>query len=76
MKHIECHGILMLGKSFIKWRQRPDMTIAVDWDVKHQFKQLKNKTKTKKQHISYMDVKAFCRTLVYCAGLIFLLRGW
>ena len=21
------------------WRQRPDMTIAVDWDVKHQFKQ-------------------------------------
>ena len=29
----------MLGKSPIKWRQRPDMTIAVDWDVKHQFKQ-------------------------------------
>ena len=28
----------MLGKSHIKWRQRPDMTIAVDWDVKHQFK--------------------------------------
>ena len=23
----------------LKWRQRPDMTIAVDWDVKHQFKQ-------------------------------------
>ena len=36
--HFECHGILMLGKSLIKWRQRPDMTIAVDWDVKHQFK--------------------------------------
>ena len=31
----------MLGKSPIKWRQRPDMTIAVDWDVKHQFKQTK-----------------------------------
>ena len=32
----------MLGKSPIKWRQRPDMTIAVDWDVKHQFKQTNN----------------------------------
>ena len=31
----------MLGKGAIKWRQRPDMTIAVDWDVKHQFKQTK-----------------------------------
>ena len=29
----------MLGKSPIKCRQRPDMTIAVDWVVKHQFKQ-------------------------------------
>ena len=28
----------MLDKSLIKWRQRPDMAIAVDWDVKHQFK--------------------------------------
>ena len=28
-----------MGKSPIKWRQRPNMTIAVDWDVKHQFKQ-------------------------------------
>ena len=36
--HFECHGILMLGKSPIKWRQGPDMTFAVDWDVKHQFK--------------------------------------
>ena len=39
MKRHECHDILMLGKSPIKWRQHPDMTIAVDWDVKHQFKQ-------------------------------------
>ena len=31
--------VLILGKSPIKWRQRPDMTIAVDWNVKHQFKQ-------------------------------------
>ena len=31
--HFVCHDILMLGKSPIKWRQRSDMTIAVDWDV-------------------------------------------
>ena len=30
---------LVLGKSTIKWRQRSDMSITVDWDVKHQFKQ-------------------------------------
>ena len=30
----------MLGKSPIKWRQRPDMTLAVDWDFKHQTKPL------------------------------------
>ena len=34
--HFEWHDILMLGKSPIKWRQHPDMTTAVDWDVKHQ----------------------------------------
>ena len=28
-------------KSPIKWRQRPDMTLAVDWDVKHQLKKHK-----------------------------------
>ena len=33
------NDILMLGKSLIKWKQRPDIIIAVDWDVKHQFKQ-------------------------------------
>ena len=41
--NFECHDILMLGKSSIKWRQRPDMTIAIDLDVKHQFKQTKIK---------------------------------
>ena len=35
---VGCHDILILGKSPIKWRQRPDLTLAVDWDVKHQFK--------------------------------------
>ena len=33
------NDIIMLGKSLIKWKQRPDIIIAVDWDVKHQFKQ-------------------------------------
>ena len=32
-------GVLIVGKSLIKWRQRPDMAIAVDWDLKNQFKQ-------------------------------------
>ena len=36
---VGCHDILIWGKSPIKWRQRPDMTFDVDWDVKHQFKQ-------------------------------------
>ena len=37
----------MLGKSPIKWRQRPDMTmtIAVDWDIKHHFKQINSSIK-------------------------------
>ena len=43
--HFVCHDILMLGKSPIKWRQRPDMAIAVDWDVKRQFKQTKLKSR-------------------------------
>ena len=36
---VGCHDIPILGKSPVKLRQRPDMTLAVDWDVKHQFKQ-------------------------------------
>ena len=32
---------LMLGKSFTKWRQRPAITIADEWDANHQFKQAK-----------------------------------
>ena len=40
MEHIL--GVMTsLDKSPIKWKQRTDMTIAVDWDVKHdQFKQI------------------------------------
>ena len=39
--YFECHGIIMLGKSPMKLGQRPDVAIAVNWDVKHQFKQTK-----------------------------------
>ena len=45
----EFHGILMLGKSPIKWRQCPNMTIAVDWDVKHQIKQTNKQSNVKPQ---------------------------
>ena len=38
MKHFLDHDILILGKSPIKWRQRPDMILAVDWNAKHQLK--------------------------------------
>ena len=31
----------MLGRSPIQWRQRPDMTIAVDLDAKPKIKQTK-----------------------------------
>ena len=34
-----CHVIQILGKNVIKCRQRPAMTLAVNWDVKHQNKQ-------------------------------------
>ena len=37
---VGCHDTVILRKSPIEWRQRPDMTTAVDWDVKHQFKQI------------------------------------
>ena len=33
--------IIQLGKNPIKWRQRSDINIAFDWDVKHQFKKIK-----------------------------------
>ena len=37
-KHL-LYVIIMLGKSPITWRQRSGMTLAVDWDFKHQLKQ-------------------------------------
>ena len=40
-----CHDNLILGKSPIKWRRCPDMTIDVDWDAKAQLKQTQTKRK-------------------------------
>ena len=34
------HDTLILGKSPFKWRQLPKVTIAVNCDIKHQFKQM------------------------------------
>ena len=39
---VGCHDIHILGKSPFNWRQRPGMTLAIYWDVKHQFKQKYN----------------------------------
>ena len=52
--HLECHDILMLGKSPMKWRQRPDMTIAVNRDVKHQLKQT-----NKQKQTCILEIKAY-----------------
>ena len=35
----------------IKWRQCPDMTFAVEWDVKHQFKQTNKSSQVDKAYI-------------------------
>ena len=43
-----CHDNLILGKSPLKWRHRPDKTLAVDWDVKHQLKRKKKKKRKEK----------------------------
>ena len=39
------HDIVILGKCPTKWRQRPGMTMAVDWEVKPEINQSINKTK-------------------------------
>ena len=33
----------MVGRCPIKWKQHPDMTMAIDWDTKPNFKQAINK---------------------------------
>ena len=52
-----CHDILILGKTPIKWRQRPDITI--DLDLKHQFKQKKTFFRDFR---SISDLHCFCRS--------------
>ena len=49
----------MLGKSPIQWRQRPNMTIAVDWDIKHQ-------TNTKSFAVTVKLICAFVFAYVKC----------
>ena len=39
--HYASHHIFMLGRCPIKWRQRLDITISVDWDAEPQIKQTK-----------------------------------
>ena len=53
----------MLGKKPLKWRQRPDMTIAVDWDVKHKFKQT-NSFREIKNDMKYLMILNFSNTLL------------
>ena len=54
----------MLGKRPIKCRQRPDMTIAVDSDVKHQFKQTnKPKERLESKYISPCRMGISCDSL-------------
>ena len=43
----------MSGKSPIKRRQRPNMTISVDWGVQHQFKQTIQKNNTNPESMLY-----------------------
>ena len=54
--HFDCHDILMLDKSPIKRRQRPDMTFTVDWDVKQK---KKKKKKKKKLYTSVLLINTF-----------------
>ena len=57
--YFECHVILILGKCLIKGRHRPDMTIAVDWDVKHNFKQINKRTNKAFAWFWYTDSALF-----------------
>ena len=41
-EHILSDDIQDLGKNLIKWKQRPDLNIAVYWAVKRQFKQIQS----------------------------------
>ena len=55
-----CHDVQILGNSPIKWMQHSDITIAVDWYVKHQFKQT-NKNKS----LPSQGIKKTCLCIEY-----------
>ena len=46
--------------SLIKGGHRPDMAIAVDWDVKHHFKQTNKRTNKVFAWFWYTDSALFC----------------
>ena len=54
--------VLIFGKSPIKWKQHCNMTIAVDWDVKHQFKQTDKNC--------YHGVLTISKTLLYMSRVM------
>ena len=61
---VGCHDILIVGKSPTKWKQRPDKTVAVDWDVRHQFKQTNNENfNTKSYDISTGEIRESWRSV-------------
>ena len=39
VNQVNFYSILELKQCPTVWMQRPDMTLSVDWDVKHKFKQ-------------------------------------
>ena len=55
---------LVFGKSRTKWRQRLDMTIAVDWDFKHKLKQTKKSINSNKKTV--MPIRSYCCCLFRC----------
>ena len=60
----------MLDRSPVKWRQRPDMNIAVDWDAKPQIKQT-NKQNTFKCDavVSLIGHKMMSQLLLICCAI-------
>ena len=63
--HDPGHDVLILGISPIKWRQRPDMTIAVDCDhtIKETLEQKKTASALSKTHERSGPCPAYLNTI-------------
>ena len=57
---VNCLFKLAQEKSGVRWSDRPNMTIAVDWDVKQQTKAHKTSTS-----IALLDISAWCSLDVF-----------